>query len=452
MALSGQSNYSFKLDFPITKNADADNRIRQHLRWACEVILNYLGEKNLRAIVLSGSLAIGEGSAVRNPNGEINIFSDMDISIIANEEPFWFEGNEDRHKLLTTRNNSLNAALNESRPSELLTPIDTMIFSSSQIQNWWITPRIVTIQLSGTARVIWGDDNLLPDTPPVSVNEIADEDIFKLFNNRIAEQVFYRVRYEDGLDSTQIFVFHTAKAAVDAVLATCVAAGVYENGLLNRINKFKKLCSETQLGTDIADWGEFWSRYKVSPDPSSLFERFDTNDMGHASILAWEESAGLLIRCMCWVTNSRLGYVENDILLIVRRLVTHFEHSTSKKFNLESTLLHPKKYLRYLIKTRNSTRLFVKELFAACLKAPGPNRSRELMTKGSPRSLTYGAAALLLHSTSKSENDKREILRIVANMLPTEKTITASNSSELWWNLARETGHLWNILIMGGRR
>jgi len=450
--LPEQLNYPFKLDFPTTQNAATDDRIRHHLRWACEFILNYLGEKNLRAIVLSGSLAIGEGSAVRNSNGDVNILSDMDISIIANEEPFWFEENGDSHKLLTSRNNDLNAALNESRPPELLTPIDTMIFSSNQIQNWWITPRIVTIQLSGTARVIWGDDNLLPDAPPVSANKITGEDIFKLFNNRIAEQIFYMVRYEDGLDSPEIFVFHTAKAAVDTVLATCVAAGVYENGLLNRIHKFKQLCNETPLGADMADGGEFWSRYKVFPNPSSLFERFDTDDMGHASILAWEESAGLLLRCMCWVANNRLGYSENDILLIVRRLATHFGYATSKEFHLKSALLHPKKYLRYLINKNESAKSFIKELQAAYLNTPSPNRSRELLTKGSPKSLTYGAAALLLHSIGKSENDKREILWNVANMLPTEKTNTASNMNELWWNFARETGHLWNRLIMGGRR
>lgn len=450
--LPEQLNYLFKLDFPTTQNAAADDRIRHHLRWACEFILNYLGEENLRAIVLSGSLAIGEGSAMRNSNGKVNMLSDMDISIIANEDPFWIEENGDSHKLLTSRNNDLNAALNESRPPELLTQIDTMIFSSSQVQNWWLTPRIVTIQLSGTARVIWGDHNLLPDTPPVSVSEIADEDIFKLFNNRIAEQIFYMVRYKDGLDSPEIFVFHTAKAAVDTVLATCVASGVYEDGLLNRIHKFKQLCNETILGADMADWGEFWSRYKIAPDSSSLFERFDTNNMGHASILAWEESSGLLLRCMCWAANNRLGYSENDILLIVRRLATHFGYAASKKFNLKSALLHPRKYLRYLLNKSGSAKAFIEELQAAHLNTPGPNRSRELLTKGSPRSLTYGAAALLLHSMGKNENDKREILWNVANMLPIEKTNTASNMNELWWKLARETGHLWNMLIMGGRR
>lgn len=448
-----------RLDFPTTPNPVMDSRVRQHLRWACDYIIQYLGAENIRAIVLSGSLAVGEGSAFLNANGDMKLLSDMDILIVANESSWADMEEESPYARFRAKNNELNYALNLASPPELLNPIDTAIVTPETIRISWAKPTIKKLQLSGATRVLWGDKDIFPVIPPVSQEEITDEDVFRLFNNRIAEQVFYFVRYKQGLDGPECFVYHSTKAAVDTVLAVCAATRCCKPRLLDRLDIFKNLCRDTQLGQDIAEWAEFWTRYKLAPDLAVVAERFSTQNIETGALAAWDEVADFMLRGLRWSARTRLGFDEardrpqGSVSTFVMQLARHFGFPGPPRFSLKVLMFHPRTFLRHLRGyLKSPSNLFAEELRRANLPVPGSDRTKKLSAWGSAKSLMYSAATLLLAARGESEIEQMQLLQTASDILPVVEPFTCADAAEWWGDLAVETARLWNILIMDGRR
>ena len=445
--------YRLNLDFPTTPNPATDSRVRQLLRWACQFIIHYLGAENIHAIVLSGSLAVGEASAFLNTNGEMKLLSDMDIYVVAKENA-WMNIEEDTpFARFCVKNHELNRAINAVLPPGFMTPIDTMVLTPERMLRWWTSPKIKTLQLERTPRVLWGDEDILPVTPPILAEEIADGDLFKLFNNRIAEQIFYFVRYKRGLDGPECLVYHSTKAAVDAILAVCVAARRCKPRLLDRLEIFDDLCNDPLLGAGMAQCAGFWTKYKVAPDLATVAERFGTPNTEAAIMAAWDEVAGFLLRALRWSARIRLGVYEESAESLVRQLTKHFGLPRPCRPSLKIFIFHPRTFLRHW---RNNRRiqpdLFAEELRANNLPVPDPYRTKKLSAWGSPRSLTYGVATLLLAAGGEPESEQEQLLHTAGDMLPVVEPLVRTDVAGWWLDLAVETAQLWNILVMGGRR
>ena len=96
------------------------------------------------------------------------------------------------------------------------------------------------------------------------------------------------------------------------------------------------------------------------------------------------------------------------------------------------------------------------KLIEAIRKFEKAEKERERIEKlselGSPRSLTYVAATLLLAATGKVETERNRILWTAGEVLPIPGPIHVENSDKCWRQLVDETARLWNMLVMGGRR
>ena len=420
------------LDFQTTPDSTTDLCVHEHLRWARDYIVDYLGAERIRSIVLSGSLAIGEGSAYVDGQGLAKVLSDMDLYIIADERILHDVETRDVHAHLLDMNGALNEALNTARSDELLSPIDTIIMTPDEFRSLWTKPKIITMQLAGRARILWGDEGVVHETARVSAMDIDDADVFKLFNNRIAEQVFYLNRYDAGYEDEVSLIFHTAKSAVDTVLASCVAAGCSEHSFVKRLEIFKGLCRDTRLGPGMAEWAEFWTRYKLAPDISSVIGRYEADDIKTAACAAWEEAAGRILSALRWSVRTRLGVDEA---------------------NVESLSIHLAGCFGLPVQEASRrAEIFTIELISHNLPALSSDRTTRLSELGSPRSLMYAAATLLLAATGKVETERNRILWTAGEVLPITEPIQIENSDENWKQLAYETARLWNMLVMGGRR
>ena len=441
-------NFMFKTDLKTTNDRIKDYQIRKALFWVSNFVLNQLGKENVCSLITTGSLATGEGSAFFDDKGRFKLLSDIDLIIVLNDGSYADIEN------LNIANNDLNILLNSAKPSWFLSPIDTIIMSREDVCNWWTTPRIDNLQLSGSAYIIWGDENVLPTFAPVSAANITDYDILKLFNNRIAEQIFYFIRYHEELDGIECFVYHSAKAAVDTVLAVCTAAGNFQPKILDRIDIFRGLCSDPLLGKDMMEWAEFWTEYKFVPDVVSLNRRFHGQDKENAALLAWNETAYYLLRGLHWTARKRLNSVAKNTSQLVISLSKRFDYPwllvTSPKFSL----IRPMRFFRNWLRERKQrpVHLFIDELRKNNLEIPSFRKIKKISVLGSPTSLTYACATLLLESKEKSEIEQKKILKTVEDILPVKASQEHSKIDDWWMDLANETARLWNILVMDGRR
>jgi hypothetical protein len=437
-----------KTDLETTNDRKKDSEIRKALFWVSDFVLNQLGKENVRSLITTGSLATGEGSAFFDGNGQFKLLSDIDLIIVSNDGSYTDIEN------LNILNNNLNILLNSAKPSWFLSPIDTVIMKPEDVRNWWTTPRIDNLQLSGTACIIWGDENVLPTCAPISVANITDYDIFKLFNNRVAEQIFYLIRYHEELDGIECFVYHSAKAAVDTVLAVCTAAGNFQAKILDRIDIFRRICSDPLLGKDIMEWAEFWMEYKFDPDIVNLNRRFHGLDKENAALLAWNEAAYYLLKGLHWTARRRSISSEQNTLQLVMSLSKRFAYPLLPEPSPKVTLIHPMRFFRHWLceRKRSHVHLFIDELQRNNLKVFSFRKIKELSALGSPTSLTYACATLLLEAKDKSKTEQKKILRTVEDILPGDISRKYTKIDDGWMDLASETARLWNILVMDGRR
>ncbi len=447
------------MNFRTAQNDRIDELLNKHLVWACDYILENLGKENIEAIILIGSLSIGEATAFINKENQPRILSDFDIIIMANEKC---------PTDIRRKNNEINLALNKLKSQELLSPIDTIIMTKHDVIQWLETPTIVTLKVKGTARLIWGQSDILANMRPTDPKEVGDKEIFKLFCNRISEQIFYLVRYKEQRESVDSLIYHTAKAAVDSIVCACLSVGKYETLMPDRLALFEKICSEYNLDLNILDWANFWTRYKLNPDYDSLQKRFNDSDIDELPILAWNEAATFLIRLFSFVLSQRLKinivmnscFHKNDnyncctLESAIQRLTKSLGFYKLPIPSLKLLLKQPRTFFNELqrkIKYRHSN-LFIRELKRKGIPEIKGYKIRKLCQLGSPQSLTYGAAALLLNAKSRQDIKPKMLLDKLSDILPLDKQYNTYNLDALWFDLAKDIADLWNKLVMDGRR
>ncbi len=443
-----------KREFKTCADSKNSELIWDHISWACGYIANHLGAESLLTIILAGSLATGEGSVSISNSGEVSILSDLDLYIIAKEDA-WIESlNGSVKHRFRYKNNTLNAELNSERPPQLVNPIDTIILTQNEIQKWWTTPLIVTLQLSGSARIIWGDSNVISDSHQYSTRQISDQDIFKLIFNRIAEQIFYYVRYTDGRDDAECLAYHCAKCCVDAVMAVGISLDEYKPGLQERLQVFENYCKQSDLGMKIADWAKFWTNYKLSPDFYNICRRFNQADVHISVNQAWDEVAENMLIIFCWLVENRINFKSANIENTVRFIAKKFTRYGEPELNYELMLFQPKIFLRQLKRKSSFYRInhFTHEMVSKNLPLPSKSKIRKLVRMGAPRYLVYSTAILLLSARFGNDARKKELINLANNTLPSDASMQGDTLLECWNHLAIQTATSWNKLVLDGRR
>lgn len=441
------------LDFPTTWNKITDLQVRETLCWVCNYIIEYLGKENVQTIALIGSLSVGEGSAFLDEKGQIKLLSDIDIIIVVREGSWTKNDNINLKDVFRYKNNTLNSSINLAKPRYLLSPIDTVIMTHAAVIEWWNTPRIVNLQLAGSVKVIWGDRNIFPAQPKIPESKITDQDIFTLLNNRISEHIFYFVQYKRGFISLEFFVYQCAKASVDVILSVCIVRQCFHLTLLERIEAFSNIGQDLLIEEDMLSWARFWTNYKLTPKINLLNERFKTFIIESAAIQAWDDSAKYLIRTMRWIARIKLGFDSENIYSFFKRLSIHYGLPFPLRPSIKIAMSNPFRFFKELrcIRSR-ATDIFIRQLSDANLPIPEPNKIKNLFKYGSPLTLTYASAALLLIARNKSRKEKKNLLRKTIKLIPISDTLLQSDLSKCWLNLSENVSLLWNCLVMDGRK
>ncbi|HEV2424403.1 MAG TPA: hypothetical protein VGZ29_06215 [Terriglobia bacterium] len=172
----------------------------------------------LRAIVLTGSMARGEATSIAE-GGIVRVLGDAEFFLVFKDDaPF------PSHNSLTELAGRLQARLSEEkiRCAVELTPVNPEYFRRLQ-------PTIFGCELRACGRVAWGDTSVLSLIPPFSPADIPRPDAWRLLLNRTIECLeVVPGLVQPGSDSARDFSYRLTKLCLDLATSYLVFAGKFQ--------------------------------------------------------------------------------------------------------------------------------------------------------------------------------------------------------------------------------
>ncbi|MFN0150779.1 MAG: hypothetical protein ACKVU1_08735 [bacterium] len=205
----------FELAFRFAREPDADEWLRDETRRVLEALLSSFGRARVRAIIVSGSLARGEGGLGRWNGGTFPV-ADLDLYVVARTPQDAVVLREARHGFLAAHEgDSLRTDVGVATESDLAAMPDT----------------IANFSLGRDGKVAWGDPSALGHLRNVDAARIPREDAINLVLNRAAEELAALRSAENEPDSRAkalVLYYRGVKTVADVGLAILLRRGVCE--------------------------------------------------------------------------------------------------------------------------------------------------------------------------------------------------------------------------------
>ncbi len=201
------------------------------------------------ALVLSGSLALGEGASFRDEEGVVQPASDVDLYIVVPEKelPRW------KARLGDIRGKMID----ESGVRRLV--IDLGVTSPERLER--LTPGIANCVLSIGGKVIAGDDRLFARRRVIRCDAIEPWDgLLLLFNRTVEELSEMNLAPDEGRETRECWYRH-GKTIRDLGASALAAAGRFTLQPGEREERLGRLIEKTSLGRKIPRFLEeyrFW--------------------------------------------------------------------------------------------------------------------------------------------------------------------------------------------------
>lgn len=208
------------------------------------------------AIVLSGSLAVGEGTSYNSGGGGAEPGSDVDLYLVAPETDLhgWKE-----------RLPSLHRGLLDSIQIPGLV-IDLGATSPERLGR--LSPTIANCILSGEGKVIAGNPGIMPRDGALPCREVPPWDGLLLLLNRVVEELSELNPQPRGEREAREFWYRVGKTIRDLGTSALVVAGDFAPRLEERRERLPRLLEETSLAAEVPfflDEYNFWCEQKERP-------------------------------------------------------------------------------------------------------------------------------------------------------------------------------------------
>lgn len=182
--------------------------------------------RDLRAVVLTGSLARGEGSLVRR-EGAWHLRSDAEFIILLRD---------------TAPLTADAGALGQQARSRLAAQDIHCAISASLAHADYFTslyPHIFAYELRTCGQVVWGESDALLLIPAFDVSDLPREDAWQMLNNRTIEFLEARA----GNDAAELS-YRTIKLNLDMATSLLVFLGAYRPGYAARATRLHEIANE----------------------------------------------------------------------------------------------------------------------------------------------------------------------------------------------------------------
>ncbi|MFN3467458.1 MAG: hypothetical protein ACK4WF_07115 [Candidatus Brocadiales bacterium] len=379
-----------RTDFSMSNSREADNRIRTSITNCIEShVFNGAGE-DFASFILTGSMSRGEGVATIGGDGRVKLYSDMDMLLVAN-------GNGDINRKLMKAKEIESYLRKQLSLEHIEGNAEVNVISRSCLGRF--KENIFGCELKGHGKVLWGEPSILEEIPPLYSNKIPRQDAFALLNNRILEQL---TSLEDVLhhgDASRN-LYNISKLYLDIITSLLVFLGEYNSTYAARAQNFKngyKRFDNTPLAgcmKDLIEKVEYWTRWRAHPVTNGTLER--------SLLEQWLELMSYTREIWLWeLSNLLRRETSKDGLALINTYIA--EEPFPDKV---------KGWLRLL------KRCYMLK------KYPPYGRTARLLTKGSPRALTYSCGALLYFTAPAMLNGEwtngynKKVLDFVYSMTP----------------------------------
>src|SRR5579863_5799726 len=256
--------------------------------------------KELRSIILAGSLARDEGTFVREADtwkglGDAEFFLIFDEAFALPDPSVTASAVEDIERSLRARGIAIAIELSAVHPEYLRN----------------LPPYILTHELRTTGKVIWGDRYILSLIPTFTSADIALEDAWRLLANRMVEQLDGIGTLEDPVEAVPpLMRYRTIKLFLDMATSLLVFLGAYKPSYRERAEALRRLAHHfprTQsLPFAIVGFSERVSactRFKLREEPPGSWE-------DQESLAPWEEAVTYARQLWRWELAQLAGVRE----------------------------------------------------------------------------------------------------------------------------------------------
>jgi hypothetical protein len=243
---------------------------------------------SLRSVVLTGSLARGEGSFTRHDESW-QAHSDAEFVIVLTDSTPLPKPVE-QAEIQKTISDALSGR-------NLHCPVSLAVVHADFLRK--LRPSIFAYELRNCGQCVVGDPGMLSEIPAFSVSQIPLEDAHRLLCNRMIEQLELVAETDSGNVSSELF-YRTVKLYLDMATSLLLFLGAYEPSYGMRAGRLKSLSENARAEALPFELSEFaqtvdtcteWKlRLSTKPAHRSSHDLLVSSQQHATRLLKWELS------------------------------------------------------------------------------------------------------------------------------------------------------------------
>lgn len=263
-----------------------------------DLIAGRIGRGDVRAVILGGSFALGEGS-VFIEGGKPTFLSDVDLLVIVDSREALFRA--------LAMKNELGAACEGLFPEAVFSGrVDVGAVTIGELPFFPKSPGVYNIRHCG--RVLYGSGEVLREIPDFGKGELDPHEAAILLENRMSSLLGCLPGEKTGSEpERREFMYQIARAYTDILAAVLVAAGEYLPGYRERLRFASDNLAEGKLSEFIdpgtVDRAGRWTEFKINP--SAGMSGIDAGSLGEI----WLETAGETFRTWARIASRVAGRI-----------------------------------------------------------------------------------------------------------------------------------------------
>ena len=249
-------------NFDTCDDEKCDKYIKNHIERICGEILNSLGSKTVKSIILTGGMTREEGSAV-SYGERIEVFSDYDLLVLVNKI-----GSRIQNELKRISGELTKEFSREGLPSH----VDVLPITPKKLSKMNAT--MFSLELKEYGRSLYGEDHrkYMLD---LKAEDIPQEDSLRMLHNRIVgvlecfdPDIFLRKIIRDE-SKAKFLIYHIAKNIVDLGSSLFSFEKLYLPSYKERVKILKQNFEKLDFAKKEPDFPEViekWTEFKLKPD------------------------------------------------------------------------------------------------------------------------------------------------------------------------------------------
>ncbi len=393
------------MPFALCADLHRDQAIRPLVEKVLAFLVDQVGVAQLEAVILTGSLARGEGSVLFRPDG-IRLLGDIEFLVILKAPFDWIKMR--RQMVELSRQATRELGENGRVASIEYAPAGTRYLTRA------IRPCIFAYDLRHHGKVVWGRTDILAEIRSFGAEAIPHEDAVELIMNRMVELLLLEVAQQLNNHASEARAYHVVKIILDLAGSVLAFVGKHVALYSERPKSFAALYSSSaDLVSAIPNGQRFLyelnsaASCKLAPTEDLLF-RGELKERGTA-ISIWAKNL--------WQWEMRQ---------ILDRPSAQFSELLEDYMKYDPLIQRLKGWAKFYCHPLRPTGTI------------SPLRMARLFFQGSPRSLVYAAALMAYQGMAQGLGDweKRAELLLPISVRPGHRPIL-DHVGQLWRWLIR---------------